>query len=468
MVTTRELAEAYSYANRRMSTSLLRGTDEARLDPRRRLNRSLGSGVAVGVLIMAGFGIAGWLGGGSGPDLPTSGAVVVGDGGDPYVVQDGVVHPALNLTSAMLVGGGQLTEVRQETLDEAPRGLPVGIPGAPDALPDADDLVDADWTLCAVPAETGADPAETALYVSVPGVTAGEGAEATVLVETEDGGLWLLTEGRRYAVRPAIRDMLGLPVEPVRLSREIVATVPEGPEITIPEPGPGAGQEPTAGLPFDALVGDVAHTEDGGTGRQHFVVRPDGLVPVSELVHTLLAGDAGEDHEISVSDAARAPRSEEGGDPPGDPAWPQALPVAAELERDQPVCVSTPPGSEPGDAPWRATVHLPQTMPEPEDVTPVEAAGGERLGLLDRIYVPAGSGALVRATTSAVGSGTYTLITDGGLAYPLASPDAVERLGYVPAEAPSMPTAYVSLLPSGPVLDPRAAGEEQRGGGADE
>ncbi|MGP4113363.1 type VII secretion protein EccB [Streptomyces sp. 4N509B] len=470
MATTREQAEAYGYANRRMITSLFRGADEARLDPRRRLNRALGAGVAIGVLIMAGFGIAGWLGGGRGPALPGSGAVVVGAGGDPYVVQDGVAHPALNIASALLVGGGQLTEVRQATIDEAPRGLPVGIPGAPDALPDADDLLTGDWTLCATPSETGGDPLRTALYVGVPGVPGGPGGRvepedgATLLVATEDERLWLLAEGRRHALEPSVRDLLGLPQQPVRLPADVVATVPEGPRLSTPDAGAGAGtdagEEPAVELPFDAAVGDLAHTAGAGAATQHFVVRPDGLAAVSELVHTLLAAEAGADHAISAADAAEAPRVTE---TVGDPAWPRSVPVADDLERDQPVCVSTPPGGQPGDTPWRATVHLPTTMPEPEDVTAVEAVDGQRLGLLDRIYLPAGAGAVVRSTASAGTVGTYTLVTDGGVAYPFASSDALERLGYDPARAPAMPSAYVGLLPSGPVLDPEAAAQEQRG-----
>ncbi|MFD5318815.1 type VII secretion protein EccB [Streptomyces sp. NPDC127098] len=462
MATTREQAEAHAYANRRMSTSLLRGEDEARLDPRRRLNRALGASLAVGVLVIAGFGIAGWLGGGRGPALPTDGAVVVGAGGDSYVVVDGVAYPALNLASALLAGGGRLTEVRQATLDEAPRGLPVGIPGAPDALPDAGELRDGAWTLCATPAETGEEPVDTALYVAVPRVPTGdaEGGGATLLVETEDDALWLLAEGRRYAVEPGVRDLLGLPRRPVRLPSEVVATVPEGPAITVPEPEPRAGDEPSVELPFEAVVGDVAHTDDEGVARRYFLVRPDGLAPVSELVHTLLVPEPGTDHAISFADAAAAPRT---GGEPGDPAWPEEVPEALAPERNQPVCVSTPPGSVPGDVPWRATVHLPPTMPEPEGTPPVAALDGGRLGLLDRIYLPAGSGAVVRAATSGGAGGTHTLVTDGGTAYPFASPDAVERLGYDPDAAPSMPTAYVALLPAGPVLDPEAAAEERRG-----
>ncbi|WP_258038790.1 type VII secretion protein EccB, partial [Streptomyces sp. SM12] len=422
-------AEAYAYENRRRVTGLLRGADEAQHDPRRRLNRALGGGIAFGVLIMAGFGIAGWLGGGRGPQLPASGAVVVGDDGDRYVVSDNVVHPALNLASALLVGGGEVTRVRQATLDEARRGLPVGIPGAPDALPGADDLVDDPWTLCSVPAESGGAPADTALYVSVPGIApaGGESEGATVLVR-QDEELWLLTEGRRYALSESIRDILELRrTEPVDLPAEIIATLPEGPALTIPEAGAGAGDTPEAALPVDAVVGDLAHTESGGA-PQFYVVRPGGLVSVSELVHTLLLPGAGTDHVLTAADAARAPRADEAA--PGDRAWPDALPSAEQPARNQPVCVSTPPGGEPGDAPWQATVHLPRTMPTPTGVTAVTAGDAERLGLLDRIYVPAGSGAVVRATTSAAAGGTYTLVTDSGFAYPFTSPEAVERLRY--------------------------------------
>ncbi|GAB2907107.1 type VII secretion protein EccB [Streptomyces mayteni] len=460
MATTRERADAYAYDHLRRSTSVFRGADEAILDPRRRLNRALAGGTAIAVLILAGFGVVGWLGGGRGPALPTAGAVVVGDDGNSYVVSDGTVHPALNLSSALLVGGGQLTKVRQTTLDQAPRGLPVGIPGAPDALPGADQLVDGDWTLCVTPAETEGPPTATVLYVSVPGVAPGDGAAgSTVLARTDDDGLWLLTEGRRYALTETVRDLLGLQrVRPVPLPSEVVETVPEGPEIAVQESG-GTGRPPEAELPFPAEVGDLAHTGAGGAEPQYYLVRPDGLVSVSPLTHALLGATAAADHELSGTQAAAAPRSAEPS--PGNAAWPDALPTAAEPGRDQPVCVSTPPGSRPGDAPWQATVHLPEAMPEPPGLTPVSPANGDPLGLLDAVYLPSGAGAVVLATTSGGAAGTHTLITDAGIAYPFVSPDAVRRLRYAPEDAPSMPRAFVDLLPRGPELDPEEAAQER-------
>ena len=107
MASTKEQAEAYNYEGRRQATSLMTGRDEARTDPRRRINRVTVGGVLIGILVMAGFGIAGFLGAGRGPALPESGAVLVAGSGDRYVIVDGRLHPALNLASALLVGGGQ-------------------------------------------------------------------------------------------------------------------------------------------------------------------------------------------------------------------------------------------------------------------------------------------------------------------------------------------------------------------------
>src|SRR5258708_29483887 len=107
MATTRDHVAAYDYENRRRVTSLVLGVDEAGQDPHRRLNRTQIGSAVIAVLVMAGFGVVGLLGGGSGPGLPDSGAVLVKGSGDRYVLVDGVLHPALNLSSALLVRGGK-------------------------------------------------------------------------------------------------------------------------------------------------------------------------------------------------------------------------------------------------------------------------------------------------------------------------------------------------------------------------
>ncbi|MFE7136677.1 type VII secretion protein EccB [Streptomyces sp. NPDC057644] len=469
MATTRELAEAHTYENRRQATGLLRGADEALHDPRRRVNRSLAGGTAIGVLIMAGFGIAGWLGGGRGPSLPENGAVVVSKSGDRYVVSDGTVHPALNLSSALLVGGGKVTEVRREALDKAPRGLPVGIPAAPDALPESKDLTGAPWTVCTVPATDTESRPRTYVYVAVPQAAPPPGstaaASATVLARAPDGKLWLLTEGRRYQVSESVAATLGLQsTEQVPLSDAVLATLPEAPAISLPTVAKGGPV--TAPLPVKAVVGDVAHSDLDGPNPQYYTVRADGLVAVSELVYTLLRATAVGQHRLTPAQAAQAPRST--ATPPGDPAWPEKLPRVDRLERGLPLCVSTSVGSAPGAAAWQALVHLPRATPAPKGLTAVAPADGSTIGPVSGVYARPGRGVLVRSSASAGTGGTYTLINDAGTAYPFADAEAVERLRFEPAEVPALPAPFVDLLPRGPVLDPRAAAAEHTGGADDE
>ena len=212
MATTKEQAEAYGYEGRRQATTLVTGQDEARTDPRRRINRVTAAGVLVGVLVMAGFGIAGFLGAGRGPALPESGAVLVSGSGDRYVVVDGRLHPALNLASALLVGGGTITQVRPAGLDALPRGLPVGIPEAPDALPAPDRLSIAPWTVCAVPSGAATLPPEVTVRVGAPEPGAGAvDAGQAVLATGPDGTRWLLNQGRRYRLGDDAARLVGRP-----------------------------------------------------------------------------------------------------------------------------------------------------------------------------------------------------------------------------------------------------------------
>ena len=236
VATTKEQAEAYDYEARRQATTLVSGRDEARTDPRRRINRVTAAGVLVGVLVMAGFGIAGFLGAGRGPALPESGAVLVAGSGDRYVVVDGRLHPALNLASALLVGGGSVAQVRPAALDALPRGLPVGIPEAPDALPAPERLSTAPWTVCAVPSGAATLPPEVTVRVAAPEPAAGAvDAGQAVLATGPDGTRWMVNQGRRYRLADAAAQRVGLQrATPLALPAEILDLLPEGPPIAAP------------------------------------------------------------------------------------------------------------------------------------------------------------------------------------------------------------------------------------------
>ncbi len=181
--------------------------------------------------MLAGFGVAGFLGAGRGPALPDSGGVLVAGSGDRYVVVDGRLHPALNLASALLVGGGKIAEVRPSVLDGLPRGLPIGIPDAPDALPPPDRLTTQPWTVCAVPSGAATLPPQVTLRVGAPEPTAGVlDAGQAVLAIGPDRVLWMLNQGRRYRLldNAAVR-LRGRAEQPAGAARTVARHAARGP-----------------------------------------------------------------------------------------------------------------------------------------------------------------------------------------------------------------------------------------------
>lgn len=457
MVSTKEQVEAYAYEGRRQITSLLGGTDQAAADPRRRLNRSLAAGGVVAVLAMAGVGVAGLLGAGNGTALPDSGAVIT-DNGSRFVAVDGALHPALNLASALLVGGGQVTEVKESALGGKPRGLPVGIPGAPDSLPSNEKLTDGGWTECATSSAASAADPRVELLIGTAAPAEGRLApDQALVVAHPDGRQWLVMRGRRYLLDSTAQGHLGLRLaHPVPLPAEVIATVPEGPPIQA-HPVPGAGT--AASVPgISGVVGDLVRSSSPGTGDQFSVLEPDGLTPITPFVFVLMSSAGSRVVDVAPGVANAAPKSAAG--TPGSPGWPEAKPRATAPQHDQPVCFSTTPGAAGGDAAWPVEVSLPAAAPSPPGFSPVTTSSGDVRGVLRSVLMRPGSGAVVRASSTGGQDGTYTLVTDAGQRYPIAGADAVQRLRYSPNAVKNVPKPFVDLLPAGPVLDPAAAAVE--------
>jgi type VII secretion protein EccB len=456
MATTRDHVAAYDYESRRRVTSLVRGADEAGQDPHRRLNRTLVGSAVIAILVMAGFGIAGLLGGGKGPALPDSGAVLVKGTGDRYVLVDGVLHPALNLSSALLVGGNRPVEVRSSALDGRPRGLPVGIPGAPDNLPHR--LATGPWTVCMLPSGSQVVRPEVEVLAGPPAPTQGVLGPSSAVVAEEGGTSWLITLGRRYRLAGNTRTILGLQdARPMAVPARVLDTLPEGPEIAVPALRHGGAPKTT--LPVQAVVGDVVQTEVTGQHPSYSLVQTDGLSPITPLTATLLL--AGESKLVKAAAAIDAAGSQQ--PVPGKAGWPKEIPTAVDPVRGQPLCVSTAPGTPPGDAPWAATVSLPPAMPASAAAPPIATKAGNDPDLATSVALEPGTGALVLATTTAGRDGGYNLVTESGQRFPIVSTDAALRLQLNPAAASRLPLPFVALLPSGPALDPQAAAQEYDG-----
>src|SRR5262245_46492210 len=117
---------------------MLNTEPDARFSPLRRFSVGTIIGVLVGVVVVVGFGVFGIISPGGSTSWRTPGALIIEkETGARYVYVDAVLRPVLNYTSARLIVGGEPAVVRvsRGSLQSAPRGLPVGIPSAPDALP---------------------------------------------------------------------------------------------------------------------------------------------------------------------------------------------------------------------------------------------------------------------------------------------------------------------------------------------
>src|SRR5205823_8000537 len=77
--------------------------------------------------------------------------IVEKETGTRYLYVSGRLHPVLNLASVRLLTQGQPTveSVSSRALAGLPHGTPLGIPGAPDSLPDPARLLSAGWLICA-------------------------------------------------------------------------------------------------------------------------------------------------------------------------------------------------------------------------------------------------------------------------------------------------------------------------------
>lgn len=167
------------------------------------------------------------------PELTDGTAVVLADG-RLFVLDDGTLHPAANLASALLASD-RLEHVESLDLGGHPIGVPRGIPGAITALPDPAGLLAADWQLC-----TGDDPAQTFTVGAAPYLPPPAG-ERTLL--TDGTGLWLVIAGARTALEPGTADQnLGAAVT---TSPTVVALLDESRTPVLPD----AAGAPATGAP---------------------------------------------------------------------------------------------------------------------------------------------------------------------------------------------------------------------------
>jgi type VII secretion protein EccB len=456
---------AHSYARRRMDWALTFGTTLPAADPGRSARRCTAGSYGLAVALLAVAGVMSLVR--PAPDWAAAEVLVESTTGAVYVNRDGTLHPALNLTSALLARPSAAPEaplsISAADIADVPRGATLGIAGLPAAPPSRQHLFTVGWSLCDFRQATHTDIITTAVLGSPPpGAPAPAGAAIWVTGDDPPGSTsraFLLWAGRRIPVdlsdRP-LRQALGVDgTAPRPVSPALLAALPEASDVDVAVPI-GAGQPAQVDLPAvdrgPIMIGAVLRAQQADGRASYHLVHRDGVEAITPVVADLVLSRAGgrlirvEPWQVALLPETGEPTAGADGLPPSAPAL---------LAGDAPlVCVAWQ-GMAAG---WSVTTGSALAT----DVPVVAVTAGAPA--IDQVQMAPGSGAVVsaHATDRIDGDAAATptvLVTDLGVVHPLGG-DAAFRLDLTdPGAQPSAaPAAVLDLLPRGPALDPEHAG----------
>ncbi|WP_406343198.1 type VII secretion protein EccB [Streptomyces sp. NBC_01578] len=317
MASRRDELNAYTFAKKRTVAAFLQpsptGTEEGAPRPLRAVLPSM----VAGALILAGFGAYGmfkptapkdW-------DKPFTNVIVGKQSTTRYVVlttgkgkKKTLLHPVLNLASARLLLTPQQYDVIQvpdDILDagKPPRGPVLGIPYAPDRLPEANDAGTAKrWAVCEQPGGKGNTVQKAAFVFAERDNRRTDGANRlsggeVLYVKGQTGARYLVdASGTKYRIDETAADnghLTGALVgsrQPQSVTDDWLATLNDGSPIVFPQiPGTvGADANIQGQLSTEEnRVGMVLRTRTG-EGTTHYVVLDGKVQPVSEFTAWLL------------------------------------------------------------------------------------------------------------------------------------------------------------------------------------
>lgn len=458
MASRRDQLQSHQFLTQRVISALvMRETDPAQ-SPLRRGIGAVFAGLMIAVMVGAGFGVYGLLTKTGSSGWKTDGAVIIEkETGAPYVYQGGELHPMLNYASALLATGGAARAVYNEPADAlsgVPRGVMLGIPYAPDSVPDAAHIVRAPWTLCTAATVDGSGSQSLTTTLALARTPSGSvplGDQGLLVRDPATSLTYLVWHGARYAVAASVLPALFGAPTPIPAGTAWLNGLPRGADIA-PLTITGNGSPSPAAGAYD--IGAVLSTQVGTGGVQYWLVLSDGLAPITELQEDIVVSQgAAAPRTISAVDAAAIRRSDQlaADTTIAQPARPPKL---AQLP-----AVSSPMCAVFQDATNPPTVTIGGIPPAGGAGTPTGSRTADGAVLADRILVPAGRAAVVRVMASATSpAGGYDLVTDLGIRYAVASDAVLKLLGYQPSNAVAMQAGLVQLIPAGPALDPVAAG----------
>ncbi|MBU7600550.1 type VII secretion protein EccB [Streptomyces sp. P38-E01] len=492
MASRRDELNAYTFEKKRTVAAFLQpspsGSDEGAPKP----IRGFLPGLIVGALLLVGFGAWGmfkplapkdW-------DTPKKNVIIGSDSTTRYVVleTDGKVqlHPVLNLASAKLLltsDSFEIVKVAEKELDSGriPHGPTVGIPYAPDRLPDEKEAGRAmRWAVCEKPGGVGRTPGQAAFVLgdhehdAVEGKNRLRGGDVMYVRERGSRAEYLVDpKGKKYQLKDRQRELLNRAVTngtPQPVDRNWLATLPTGDPLVFPElRGPIGAPAGVEGLDESAnRIGMVlrARTADG---YEHYLVEQGRVVPVTDfsafmvLYHPATAElrQRAKPYEVNPQSITPVSRTLS---PTADKDWPVHRTEQINRGERQTLCsvlrdVDGSKGTTTRST-WAAKDY-PRTISDRSTSA----------------YVTPGAGMLFRQFQgSDTGTGGTFLLTDTGLRYAVQSnndsstdgdPDgskkdgkeqeqvneAQMRLGYQNVKPLPVPIEWAQFLPTGPRLD---------------
>ena len=461
MPSRQDQLHSYQYSLQRVVAALVTHDPDPHRSPLRRAGTTALVSLVIAALAVGGVAVWGLLTGAS-SDLPTNDAAVYVEKGTGarfiYNKTENKLHPVLNFSSALLIANGQAPNVVSTTAKQLAKvqlGEPLGIPDAPDSLPDADNLLTAPWSVCTqAPAgtSTSSKPTSTLLV----GDTLADGTiaastGAALLVRDPADRTFLVVGNRRFLIaagryQETLRALGWNDRQAWPVAAAWINAIPLGPELK-PPTIPGLGEPSTVDSYRVGQVVTDAQTVDSKP-TQSAVVLADGVAGVTEMQARMLRTVPGAPAPVPAgADFDHLPFSATRMSDAGEPnAMPSAVPdLATDVER---ACMTLPAGKS-GDG-----VRINPTIPTGSPASGATVPGGVQA---DLVHVARGRGAVIVSATSPSApaeTGTVTVITDTGLRYAVAGREAVAKLGYGGRDLKQVPAELVALLPQGPALDP--------------
>ncbi|GHJ36954.1 type VII secretion protein EccB [Streptomyces sp. TS71-3] len=477
MRSKRDQVQAHTFIMSRLTSGMLLADPDAPESPLGRTTRAVLIGIIIAVVVAAGSVVYGLIAPGGNDSWRNSTSLIVNkDTGGRYLFVGGRLRPVRNYASARLIGGTSLktADVGSSSLRDTPTGTPVGIPGAPDALPAAGDLESDPWQVCSSVRMQESDGGNTttapvtSLVAGSPMETTGLGASQGLIVQGPDKATYLVWQGSRLRLDAAsgAASSLGYgAVTPRPVSAAFLDALVPGPGLVSPDvPGRGEPGPSMEGKP--STVGQVFQVRVPGSDAHYYLMRHDGLVPLTDTQAALVLGDHATRQKAYGGAAPKAmpmgaatmkehmaPGA--AGHSLSATGMPPSPPRVADMQRGTAACARVRPS---GDGTEVTTVQVPLSS-----LGPVTQPADDELARpclpVDAVMVRPGHGVLVRALSSGgstVGNTTY-FVTDTGVKFRIPTAKALQSLGYTEDAVQPLPSPLLQMLPSGPDLSPEAA-----------